>query len=239
MNNFIALRGGLLPIAYIVVGVLHVVFVFCGLWQGIYATKYLLMPLLMAWLWAQGRALPRTTRYLLTVALCFAFIGDIVLMMASPTDKEQFLLGLGAFLCMHLCYISAFMAEWRSAVDLGLLSRRRVLVLPFVLFAAGLLYAVKDFLGQNNMWLPVGFYAMTICAMSLAALNRYGRVPALSFRWVFAGALLFMLSDSCIAIKRFAAPFAFDNELIMITYIAAQGLIVGGILFLLPTEART
>ena len=63
---------------------------------------------------------------------------------------------------------------------------------------------------------------------SLYLKSRKGETNLLSFQWVFVGALLFIVSDSLLAINRFAATLPFANVAVMVTYIAAQWLIVKG-----------
>jgi uncharacterized membrane protein YhhN len=47
-------------------------------------------------------------------------------------------------------------------------------------------------------------------------------------RWMFTGALLFVISDSVLAVNKFYQPFALAPVLIMITYGLAQLLITQG-----------
>jgi uncharacterized membrane protein YhhN len=219
-----------LPATYIIIGALHVWFTHLAYWQGIYATKCLLMPLLIAWLWAEKSAIWARHKWYLTIGLVFSLIGDLTLMVAQADDKALFLLGLSSFLCTHLFYIATFVSEAQqtTAPHKDIPKNKVVYIIPFLLYAALLLYIIKDFLWQNGLLVPVAIYAAILCTMSLSALNRYGKVPSLSFQWVFVGALLFMFSDSLIAITRFYSPFAWDREMIMLTYIIAQGLIIGG-----------
>jgi uncharacterized membrane protein YhhN len=80
------------------------------------------------------------------------------------------------------------------------------------------------------MRLPVIIYTIVILTMLEAAINRYGKVNRLSFILVLAGAILFVISDSLIALNKFGFPFMFSGVAVMTTYIAAQYLIVAGIL---------
>jgi uncharacterized membrane protein YhhN len=64
--------------------------------------------------------------------------------------------------------------------------------------------------------------------MLAAALNRYGKVNGLSYILVVIGAILFVASDSMIAINRFIEKFDFARVLTMACYITAQYLIVVG-----------
>jgi uncharacterized membrane protein YhhN len=73
-------------------------------------------------------------------------------------------------------------------------------------------------------------YAAVLVTMVIVALFRYGRTTAASFGLVFGGAVLFMISDSLLAMNKFHAPIQQAGLLIMITYCVAQGLIAEGML---------
>jgi uncharacterized membrane protein YhhN len=53
---------------------------------------------------------------------------------------------------------------------------------------------------------------------------------SLPIRWVLLGAMLFIISDSFIAINKFINPFPFESYWIMSTYYAAQFMLVTGFL---------
>ncbi len=63
---------------------------------------------------------------------------------------------------------------------------------------------------------------MVLSALTLWNSHSYGKI-------VFHGALLFMVSDSLIAINKFQFAVPFAGFLIMSTYILAQWFIVDGI----------
>jgi uncharacterized membrane protein YhhN len=64
--------------------------------------------------------------------------------------------------------------------------------------------------------------------MVLSAMNNFGKVPKKAFLNSFLGALLFMVSDSIIAINTFVFPVAFAGVFIMILYISGQYFIAKG-----------
>ncbi|MFM8914325.1 MAG: lysoplasmalogenase family protein, partial [Flammeovirgaceae bacterium] len=66
--------------------------------------------------------------------------------------------------------------------------------------------------------------------LSITALFRYGRTTSKSFTYVMMGALLFMTSDSLLAINKFLNPLPLSGISIMLTYCLAQYLIVEGII---------
>lgn len=93
----------------------------------------------------------------------------------------------------------------------------------------GLLYWIL-YDGLGVMKVPVAAYTIVIIAMLLAALNRFGKVNRTSFLLVMAGAALFVLSDSLIAINRFHTKLDYSTLSVMSTYVLAQYLIVRGCL---------
>jgi uncharacterized membrane protein YhhN len=80
------------------------------------------------------------------------------------------------------------------------------------------------------MLVPVSLYTIVIITMAIAAVMRKGRTIDKSFIMVYSGALLFIMSDAMIAINKFLNPLVQARLLIMATYIAAQLLIIKGIL---------
>lgn len=66
--------------------------------------------------------------------------------------------------------------------------------------------------------------------MSSMALNRYGNGHPISFSLVFSGSLFFVVSDTLIAVNRFLVTTPYAGLFVMATYIAAQFLIMKGIL---------
>lgn len=147
------------------------------------------------------------------VGLAFALLGDVFLML--PGDR--FLAGLVSFAVTHVCYLVAFRCDsgwaprWRPFALLG----GAAAVLLAVLWS-GLPMALKP---------PVVLYAGLLAAMTSQAT---GRAAALGRRsaWVAAaGALLFLCSDSILALDRFRFPFEASRAVVLGTYFTAQWLI--------------
>ena len=70
---------------------------------------------------------------------------------------------------------------------------------------------------------------LVILSMATAAFLRQGRVSKLSYRLVFFGAIMFMVSDSILALNKFYQPLPYSNIWIMFTYAIAQYVIIIGI----------
>jgi uncharacterized membrane protein YhhN len=84
-------------------------------------------------------------------------------------------------------------------------------------------YLLTPHLG--DLQISVFAYLVVIAFMGLLA-----NQSNLSFRWAVLGALVFILSDSFIAIDRFLRPLPMSDYLVMITYYAAQWMIIQGAL---------
>ena len=72
-------------------------------------------------------------------------------------------------------------------------------------------------------------YALVLIVMVLNSVFRYGRTSNVSFSLVFLGSILFMFSDSVLAINKFLKPVPAAGFWIMSTYILAQFLIIHGL----------
>ncbi len=179
---------------------------------------------------------------LMIAAFFFSWIGDVALMfvprntgdlilMGIPKAPNFFLVGLVGFLITHVLYCFAFARVSHRNVP-ALLKRKVWIVVPLALYMAALLSmlipGILSTAETKPFLVPVIVYSSVIAAMVVYALNRYQRVNDASFALVFGGALLFMFSDSLIAISKFMAPFQFAGVLIMVLYITAQYLIAKG-----------
>ena len=191
------------------------------------ATKPLLMiALLTFYLLGRKEKSSRLSRYM-TAALLFSWFGDILLMLQGKIDRI-FVLGLASFLIAHVFYIFSYKLAVYDEPELinKTFIRTRI---AFLLFIGGsLLYLLYPYLG--DLLLPVVLYTLVIVTMGIFALIRRGWTVEKSFIMVYSGALLFISSDAMIAINKFMSPIIQARLLIMATYIAAQFLIVRGIL---------
>lgn len=162
---------------------------------------------------------------LMFAGLIFSWAGDVTLEFAQSSGNI-FILGLAFFLLAHIMYFTVFV---RTPGSNSILNKRMYLLLPVLIYGSGLLIYLYDDLGE--MKIPVVLYAMIILLMLTGAINRIEKVNRKSFWLVLAGAILFVLSDSSIAINKFSCHFESSSAVIMTTYIIAQFLIVKGYLF--------
>jgi uncharacterized membrane protein YhhN len=186
-----------------------------------YFTKPAIVTLLVIYFWLQSFHLDNRTRHITLLALIFSLVGDILLMF-SDKSPNYFIGGLVAFLLAHLMYISVFLRLRNKAT-----SPLSILVV-LVIYAIGMFYFLKDGLGE--MLFPILAYILVILAMVVSAFLRKRLGNINSYNLVFAGAILFMISDSLLALNKFSTPLPFSEISIMLTYASAQYLIVLGIL---------
>ncbi|QPH40392.1 lysoplasmalogenase [Pedobacter endophyticus] len=186
-------------------------------------SKPLIAVSLLVWLYSATRLRGRFHKRIF-IGLVFALIGDYLLMYQSQTSG-YFMFGLAAFLICHVYYIRAFVLDHKSNPHLKN-SFFLWAVGALVIFCVGLFFYLQPFLGA--MQFAVLMYAIIITVMAIMAVNRYGKVNILSYKLILFGALFFLLSDSVLAVNKFARPIPQSGILIMATYMIAQYLIVYG-----------
>ncbi|GAB3662157.1 hypothetical protein GCM10028791_37030 [Echinicola sediminis] len=169
-------------------------------------------------------------------ALIFSLAGDILLLFPS-----LFLYGLGAFFIAIACYTVAFKLTQNHQINLRNINFLKLFIynLPIYIMAAFVYFLINDSLQQLKT--PVVLYILAMVMMVSIARERYQRTNLISFIQVFLGALLFMISDSLLALDLFFEPIPSGDVLVMGTYILAQLLIVMGIrshLVLSPTASK-
>lgn len=177
---------------------------------------YLFKPLTTILIILLALMLPATTpapyKLLVLLGLLFSLAGDIFLML----PRDRFVPGLVSFLVAHLFYIVAFTR------GVGFNFTWWTLVL-YLLYGGVMLALLRPHLG--DMRLPVLVYMAVILVMGWQAWERWlvlGTVAALA---AAGGALLFVISDSALALDRFRGRFAAARLLVLSTYFAAQWLI--------------
>lgn len=218
-------------VLYCIVSIFHLIATGIDNITYIMISKVFLMPLLIIYAFSQIKI---KGRYIfLILGLFFSWLGDIFLMFpreqySDSTKMLLFIAGLSAFLIAHIQYIILFLKDLKNKIDLSLITSKPYTSIPFIIFGIGLLWFLYPHLAV--MKIPVTLYAITIIAMLMLAFNRKGFVSSTSYILVFIGAILFVLSDSTIAITLFYKHFALDRLVIMSTYIVAQLLITYGVI---------
>jgi uncharacterized membrane protein YhhN len=186
------------------------------------AVKSLIIPLLI-WLYLRFiRGHRHRFHSLIITALIFSWLGEITLQL-TQFKESFFLVGLGSFLVTQLIYMVAFFITPGKNT---LFFRKIYLLVPVLFYGWWILCLLSE--GLGDMKLPVTVYTVVILSMLLAAINREKKVNRQSFLLVLAGAVLFVLSDSMLAVNKFVQPFELARIAIMSSYITAQYLIAVG-----------
>lgn len=190
----------------------------------ILSSKPLLLTVLSLWFYREARPLDSRFSKMLLAGLVCSIGGDTLLMLVEhgPQRAYFFLLGLGSFLIAQVCYAIAFWT-YPGAAD-GDVRRRPLRALPFVLYLVGIVGMLWDGI-PAGMKVPVVVYAATIVSMAIGAFNLRGLHGRDVFLGLMAGVLLFVLSDSLIAVNKFGQPVPYARLLIMGTYLLGQYLI--------------
>ncbi|MCB0463551.1 MAG: lysoplasmalogenase [Flavobacteriaceae bacterium] len=183
--------------------------------------KPLIVVSLILFFYLDGKQLANKTRRIMQLALTFSLVGDVLLMF-DHVSINYFLTGLISFLLAHVFYILVFLEKKNS------LKKPIQFITILIIYALGLFYVLKD--GLGNMLIPVIIYMLAILTMAVTAALRKGNVSNLSYNLVFIGVLLFLISDSILAINKFYEKVPYEHILIMSTYAFAQYCIVMGVL---------
>jgi uncharacterized membrane protein YhhN len=198
----------LLAGAFALTAVVDLVSLAAGWDAGHTIAKPLLMPLLAAY--AASRGAPR----LLVAALLCGWGGDTLLLLDA---EPAFLAGMGCFAAGHVCYLALFRPYGEARARSAFLAPAYavVLVTSVVLLWPDL---------PADLRVPVAGYSLLLTAMAYTAATRLGLLAGL-------GGVLFVLSDSLIATGVAEWPQPPRPDLwIMLTYMAAQSLLVTGVL---------
>jgi uncharacterized membrane protein YhhN len=159
-------------------------------------TKPLLMPALLV-----GK--PRPVQR----ALALGGLGDVALLGSSDA---AFTAGLGSFLAGHIAWMAALRPRSRGVLTAG----RAV---PYLAAWAGLNAFLWPRTGKDR--LPVLVYSAALLGTALAALDTGDAAIA-------TGGVLFMASDTLLALERFAdVQLPLHEGVVMATYTTAQALL--------------
>jgi uncharacterized membrane protein YhhN len=139
------------------------------------------------WMARPGRA-----GLLVAAGLVLSAVGDVLLEL--PFDL--FVPGLIAFLVAHLLYIAGLSLQWPRLAPLR--------ALPFFAWVAAVFVHLQSGLGP--LAVPVAVYCVVIGAMgwrASAGVTTTDRVAQLAL----VGAILFVASDTILALNKFGTPF--------------------------------
>ena len=170
-------------------------------------------------------------KVLVLLALFFSWVGDVLLMF-DRDGTLYFILGLSAFLLAHIFYILFF----NKVRTTEMISAKWGYFLIVVLYYGLFITFINPYLG--DMHIPVKVYAVVISSMFLLSMHMLHLKNRKSGILMMLGALLFVISDSVLAINRFYSAFEGAGFIIMLTYGLAQLLIIEGSVRYLTSGAK-
>ena len=154
---------------------------------------------------------------LLGIALGFSATGDALL---AIDGAKLFVPALASFLVTHVMYAAIFMRVSRDA-PIAIGASRSIGMILLIVFAIGFSIVLWPHLGA--LAIPVMVYIAAIVTMAVLSF----RIPQMI---VPLGAVLFMVSDSLIALEKFLWSATWLSPVIWVTYALAQQLITHGLI---------
>lgn len=138
--------------------------------------------------------------------------GDVLLI---PKDRRIFLLGIAAFALGHVGFVVAFLLR---GVEVGPAGVAALVLVP--LAVAVLRWLWPHVSGVMRVAVPV--YIVVICAMVATSVGTAGLDAGGQGAGLAAGAVMFWLSDLCVARERFVAPGFVNRAVGLPLYYGAQ-----------------
>ncbi|MBB4822822.1 putative membrane protein YhhN [Sporosarcina luteola] len=174
------------------------------------AMKLLPMALILLYGIATPSLVSTTYKQIILAGLFICMIADGVIYWFMP--------GLATFFIGHLFYIAAFLQASRKSVPLWV----AVPLVAYGLFMAAWIAGPQYVMGKTILGTALIGYIAVLLIMGWMAIRT--RLP-----FAIIGALLFICSDSFLAIDRFVTALPYRDALVMITYYAAQVFIASSI----------
>ncbi|WP_052273040.1 lysoplasmalogenase [Flavihumibacter solisilvae] len=216
---------------YGIVAAVHLAAIAAG-WDTVrFVTKPMLMVILVSWFMivTAGSASLRTW---IISALIFSWLGDVFLMIQGGSG---FIAGLSSFLLAHACYVIFFLLVRRRS---GVPRKWNGYILAaVVIYVASFNYYLLPAL-DFALKVPVLVYSIIIGTMFIAVFHASPR-NNIWHNLAITGALLFIISDSILAVNTFLEPFGAADLLIMTTYILAQAFLASGAAIWLRTAHKS
>jgi uncharacterized membrane protein YhhN len=199
---------------------LHFIFIYLKMNELRILSKLLLIPFLIIYFLS---ACKRKINPLVLFGLIFSFIGDLFL---TRSGELFFLLGMFAFMGTHIGNSLFFLQLQKKSKG-----KREGMVLAGVLLvivSSVIFFVLQPYLG-GFQW-PILFYMLVISIMAVLATGtaRDAVIMDIAANCIIPGAILFVLSDSILAINKFLLHEPMADIPVMLTYGAAQYFLVKG-----------
>jgi uncharacterized membrane protein YhhN len=193
-----------------------------------YSFKPFIMIYITGYFLANSKDIDKKIVQFALFAFLFSWMGDMLLMFVEK-GKLFFILGLASFLVAQIGYVFLFLRTINLSGKKPFLKKKPYFLIAYIAFGLIVYIALYEQL-DAVLRVAVFIYMTALLSMSAMALNRFGNGHPISFSLIFAGSLLFVFSDTMIAVNRFLVPIPYEGILTMTTYISAQYLIMRGLL---------
>lgn len=204
-------------VIYLVISLIHLFAIKYGNHNLALCSKWLLLPSLMMWVAFNDFRIE--SKKILYLALIFSFFGDALLSLQF-INSNFFIFGLLAFFCAHCFYIWLNLNKIGAKFSVSIF----VAILPMLAWAIYLLRMAHEKAG--GLFIPVCAYSAILCGLYYSAIVAREKLSRTNWAILFYGIVLFIASDSMIAINKFIIKMPFFDFAIMFTYILAQFMIV-------------
>jgi uncharacterized membrane protein YhhN len=185
-----------------------------------YYSKPLLIPMIAAFYLIMD---PQTNAFIVA-ALCFAFIGDVLLLFSA--NNTCFRLGAISFMLGHI----GFMCAMLFSIDFGEMSFNHYLwpIIPSFLPSVVAFAILGKHFGKFKLLAAI--YMLAGSGLMYCALLRFGFFLDYKVWQTIIGAIFFVISDFFIAWTRFKKDFRYSGVVIMSTYVFAEICIILGLM---------
>lgn len=147
------------------------------------------------------------------LALICSLLGDVFLMFEG---ELYFIIGLISFLLAHLLFINIVIKEIKKNTIKNII----IAAFPFVIVFSLLIFRLKNSLGE--MLFPVIIYGIIIATFGTVSLINFREKKSMKSIFMLFGAIIFMISDSVLAINKFYEQAHIFEIIVMATYVLAQ-----------------
>jgi uncharacterized membrane protein YhhN len=178
---------------------------------------YVVKPLLtLTLIFLYTLTLSRINKLYIYAMLC-CFVGDVFLLFKG--QQLYFILGLVSFFLAHVFFIKIVFKR------LIKVSYKKILTtyIPFLVLFIFLFLFISRSVGK--MWIPVLIYGMVISLFVSVALVANEERRSIKSLYMLTGAIVFIISDSLLAVDKFYYSLPVFEVIVMFTYIVALYLI--------------
>lgn len=193
-----------------------------------YISKPLIMISIAGHFLLNSKNVDKKVLKLALIAFLFSLVGDSFLMITNG-GVIYFMLGLASFLVAQISYICLFRQTVIIEGREPFLKKNTLYLIGYFIYGISIYILLFNHL-DYVLKIAVFVYMLALLSMSAMALNRFKVVNPASFSFVFFGSVLFVISDSIIALNKFLIPIPNDGLFVMSTYMTAQFLIMMGVL---------